>query len=256
MALGGDGGDELFAGYDPFHALKAASWYKRLTPRPLHAALRLLAARLPVSQNSMTLGFKINRTLQGLDHKDKFWSPTWIGPLSLQELEDFFNEPMDPETVYSEAIEEWDNCRQANIVDRTLQFFTRLYLTHAVLNKVDRASMLHSLEVRTPFLDIDMVDFVRKIPHQYKYRHGTTKYILKKALAPELPQAILKRKKKGFGVPVGQWFYDGVLTFSDTEVGNLNGARRLADHRAGKADHRLFLWNFWVLQKFMQRMSP
>jgi asparagine synthase (glutamine-hydrolysing) len=253
VALGGDGADELFAGYDPFHALKLAQWYQRLTPRPVHAALRLLATRLPVSQNSMSLGFKINRTLQGLDHPEKLWNPAWIGPLAFKELEDFFNEPLDPEIIYSEAIEEWDRCKQPNIIDKTLQFFTRLYLPHAVLTKVDRASMLNSLEVRTPFLDLEMVDFVRRIPHRYKYHRGTTKYLLKKALEPELPKAILQRKKKGFGVPVGQWFYDGALAFSDSGAYPMKDQKRLLEHRAGSADHRLFLWNFWVLQRFLQQ---
>ena len=70
-------------------------------------------------------------------------------------------------------------------------------LTDYMLTKVDRASMMHSLEVRAPFLDIELVDFVRRIPWQYKLRGGQTKYLLKKALEPVLPNDILYRSKKG-----------------------------------------------------------
>src|SRR5205807_6659984 len=125
-------------------------------------------------------------------------------------------QPVDIEEVYSEAIEQWDACRQTDLVDKGLQFYTKLYLQDDILVKVDRASMMHSLEVRAPFLDIELVDFVRRIPHSYKYRHGQTKYILKKALEPVLPRNILYRKKQGFGVPIGAWFKSGLLDVGTT----------------------------------------
>ena len=68
--------------------------------------------------------------------------------------------------LLAKTIEQWDACRQHDLVDRTLQFYTKLYLQDDILAKVDRASMMHSLEVRAPFLDIDLVDFVRRIPHR------------------------------------------------------------------------------------------
>jgi asparagine synthase (glutamine-hydrolysing) len=253
VALGGDGADELFAGYDPFRALKLAQWYDRLTPRPVHQAIKLLASRLPASHKNMGMHFKINRTLAGLDYPQKLWNPTWMGPLPHKELEELFEQPLEAEEIYSEAIEEWDSCKQPHLIDKTLQFFTRLYLQDSILTKVDRASMLHSLEVRAPFLDLELVEFARKIPHHYKYRQGTTKYLLKKALEPELPAAILHRKKKGFGMPVGQWFYDGALSFDSGGAYPMKNQRWLQEHQRGEKDHRLFLWNFWVLQQFLSK---
>jgi asparagine synthase (glutamine-hydrolysing) len=158
------------------------------------------------------------------------------------------------EDVYSEAIEQWDACRQPDLVDQVLQFYTKLYLQDDILVKVDRASMMHSLEVRAPYLDIELVDFVRRIPHQYKLRNGETKYLLKKALEPVLPHNILHRPKKGFGVPIGPWFRQGVLEIPDTgSWGALDPQfvrRKYADHRANNSDERAFLWNTWLLREW------
>ncbi len=257
VALGGDGADELFAGYDPFRALRAAGLYARLVPRPVHGALRLLAARLPVGHGYMAAGFRINRFLRGLSVPPRLWNPVWLGPLDPGELAELFHEPVDPEALYSEAIEVFEACPSRDMVDKTMEFYTRLYLQDDILVKTDRAGMMHSLEVRAPFLDIDLVDFVRTIPHAYKFRRGTTKYILKKALERLLPREIISRGKQGFGVPVGRWLATGALSMDGAgsrETGLAAGLdrafieARVDEHRRGVADHRLFLWNLWVLR--------
>ncbi|HEY1793729.1 MAG TPA: asparagine synthase (glutamine-hydrolyzing) [Opitutaceae bacterium] len=253
VALGGDAGDELFAGYDPFRALRTAQLYHRFLPRPIHQAIRLLAARMPVSHGNMSADFRVKRILRGLSYPPKLWLPVWMAPLGEDELSDLFMEPVDIEDVYSEAIEAWERSAQADIVDRALEFFTKLYLQDDILVKVDRASMMHGLEVRAPFLDLDLVNFARRIPWSWKFRDGETKYILKRALEPVLPREILYRAKKGFGAPIGQWFKDGELTF---EPGSLEGispavAKGLLDsHRRGRSDQRSFLWNAWIFSQW------
>jgi asparagine synthase (glutamine-hydrolysing) len=250
VALGGDAGDELFAGYDPFVALRKAELYAKLVPRPVHQAIRLLAARLPVSHRNMSFDFKLKRTLRGLSYPSKLWLPVWMASLDHSELVELFNEPVDLEEIFSEAIAAWEGCAQTDAVDRTLQYYTKLYLQDDILTKVDRATMMHGLEARAPFLDINFVDFVRRIPSAWKYRHGQTKYILKKALEAVLPADVLYRKKKGFGVPIGAWFKDGQLGLASTSPPGLNVAvmqTKLVEHRAGHADQRAFLWNAWLL---------
>jgi asparagine synthase (glutamine-hydrolysing) len=254
VALGGDGADELFAGYDPFRALAAANAYSKLMPRPMHAAVRMVMGRLPVSHVNMSFDFRVKRTLRGLSYPAHLWCPVWMGTLDPVELGELFRGPLDVESVYSEAIEEWDACKQPDLVDKVLQFYTKLYLQDDILTKVDRASMMHSLEVRAPYLDIELVDFVRRIPHRYKYRNGTTKYILKKALEKVLPREVLYRSKKGFGVPIGPWFRQGMLEPKiNGESGMLDAAlvrRKYADHRADRSDERAFLWNAWLLAEW------
>ena len=257
VALGGDGGDELFAGYDPFRALRAAELYSRLVPRPLHHAIRLVAARLPVSHENVSFDFKIKRTLMGLSYPPKLWNAVWMGAVEPRDLAQLFREPCDEEEVYSEAIEAWDRCAQPNLVDRALQFFTNLYLQDGILAKVDRASMLCSLEARSPFLDIEVVDLARRIPWQLKLRGGQTKWILKRALAPLLPREIIDRKKKGFGMPIGRWLREGKFEFDHARTfPHLDVAfaeRQHAAHMSGARDERLFLWSYWLLSQWMKR---
>ncbi len=256
VALGGDGADELFAGYDPFVALRYARLYNKLIPKPVHEGIRMLAARMPVAHRNMSFDFKVKRTLRGLSYPEKIWCPVWMGPLSPKELEDLFDTPIDHEEIYSEAIEQWEACKQTNLVDKTLQFYTRLYLQDDILVKVDRASMMNSLEVRAPYLDVELVDFVRKIPSRFKFMNGQTKYILKKALEPVLPREILYRSKKGFGIPIGQWLKNGVVNINANETfGHLNTTfirSRLSEHSCNQADHRAFLWNLWVLGEWVK----
>ena len=253
VALGGDGADELFAGYDPFLALKYAKYYNTFLPKPVHSAIALLANHLPTSHKNMSFDFKLKRTLRGLSYDKKLWNSIWLGPLSPKELNELCNEPTNIEEVYSEAIDQWDACKQKNLIDKTLQFYTKLYLQDDILVKVDRASMMNSLEVRAPFLDIDLVNLVRQIPYNYKIRNGQTKYILKKALEPILPKEILYRSKKGFGIPIGKWFKDENITITPFTQENMLQTefikKRLQEHVTGKADNRAFLWNAMLLNK-------
>jgi asparagine synthase (glutamine-hydrolysing) len=258
VALGGDGGDELFAGYDPFRALRLAQRYRRIVPVPLHRKIRSLAALAPASERNMSLDFKVKRALRGLSYPESQWNPVWLGPLEPPELEDLFNEPVRREEVFSEAISAWDQSTADNVVDKTLEFYSRFYLQDDILTKVDRASMMVSLEVRAPFLDNDVVEFARRIPHRYKYRNGQTKYLLKKALEGVLPDDIVHRKKKGFGVPLTRWLKnwrepDNALSRPMPDAAWVSSQWR--EHRSGKADHRLFLWCWIVLQSHLREAA-
>ena len=257
VALGGDGGDELFAGYDPFRALRKAELYAKLVPKPIHAGIRHLAARLPVSHENLSLDFKIKRTLMGLSYPPSLWNAVWMSALEPRDIDELFQEPTPVEELYSEAIEAWDRCAQPNIVDRALQFWTNLYLQDGILAKVDRASMLNSLEVRSPFLDIEVVDLARRIPWQLKLRGGETKWILKKALAPLLPNEIIDRPKKGFGMPIGRWLTEGKFQIDPAQTAPLLDSGFITkmwnEHRERKADHRLFLWSYWLFARWRQK---
>ena len=257
VALGGDGGDELFAGYDPFRALRKAELYAQIVPHPLHEAIRLVAARLPVSHENLSLDFKIKRTLMGLSYRPALWNAVWMSALEPRDLAQLFREPTNPEEIYSEAIEAWDHCAQPDTVDRALQFWTNLYLQDGIMAKVDRASMMNSLEARSPFLDIEFVDLARRIPWQLKLHGGQTKWILKKALAPLLPPEIIQRPKKGFGMPIGRWLREGRFEFDHAQTfPHLDVAfaeRKHAAHMSGKSDERLFLWSYWLLSQWMKK---
>ena len=245
VALGGDGADELLAGYDPFRALRYARWYEKLVPKPLHRGISMLAARMPVSHRYMSLDFRLKRTLRGLDHPAHLWLPVWMAPLAPSELDELFGAPVDLDDVYSEAIAAWDDCASNDPIERTIAFYIRLYLQDDILVKVDRASMLNSLEVRTPFLDIELVDFLRRLPSRMKLRGGTTKWILRASAKSLLPHEVLTRSKQGFALPVGAWLANGSLGAPDTVSGARAGfwQNQLLEQRTNTADHRLYLWS-------------
>jgi asparagine synthase (glutamine-hydrolysing) len=252
VVLSGDGSDELFAGYDPFRALKPAQLYSAVGSGIIHQAIRSVVDRIPVSHTNMSLDFKLKRMLRGLSYPDRYWLPAWMGPLDPEEIGELFGKKLDPEELYSEAIAAWNHPSATNDVDRATQFYVRLYLQDDILVKTDRASMFHGLEARSPFLDINVVELARRIPASYKLRGGVSKYILKEAVRGLIPDTVINRPKKGFGSPIGKWFKAGALKLHGSgQLGGLDWSwvdRRLKEHRAGKRDERGMLWCAWLLQ--------
>lgn len=247
VALGGDGGDELFAGYAPFRALRFAEIYRRMCPRVLHPAIIALADHLPVSHRYLSADFALKRFVRGVTQPPPLWIPTWMAGMDWPDMRECFGGDTDPEEIFSEAIEAWDGIHSNDPVEKATGFFIRLYLQDSVLAKVDRASMMNSLEARAPFLDVDVVNFVRRIPASLRLHGGTTKYILKEAARGLVPDRIIDRRKKGFGVPVGAWFASGDLRIDPQLMPCPSVAERLQnEHRAQRKNHKLFLWNAWV----------
>jgi asparagine synthase (glutamine-hydrolysing) len=258
VALSGDGGDELFAGYDPFAALHPAALYHATMPRGLHGGIRRLADLLPVSQANMSFDFRVRRTLMGLSYPPPLWLPVWMAPLDPKDRAALFDAPMRLEDVYDEAIGLWEQGRGKTSVDRALEFFTRFYLPDDILMKSDRAAMMCSLETRAVFLDNDLVEFCRKLPHRFKFRRGQRKYLLKKASRTLLPDAIVDRKKKGFGIPLTKWLHEFPQAPPLSAIPGINpefARNAFVRHRSGRADHRLFLWSWLSLQAFARHVA-
>ncbi len=262
VALGGDGADELFAGYDPFKALRMARLYSRVVPKSLHGAVTGLVGRIPVSHRNMSFDFKLKRFLSGLGYESSVRNPAWLGTLPPGHLSRLFGRSIDLGSVYAEAISAWEATSAKNDIDRTLQFYVEMYLQNDILTKMDRAGMLNSLEVRSPFLDINFVNLVQTIPASLKFNGRETKHILKMALSRVLPREIIVRRKKGFGIPIGQWFQQQSLRIDPDALDGLVDTefvkRIYAEHINGKADWRNFLWAHFVLEQWMRRltMSP
>lgn len=270
VTLGGDGGDELFAGYDPFRAVHPGHMYGLAVPGMVHRALvEALARLLPASTANLALDFKIARFLRGAKVEPERRLPTWMGAFSLEQLREMLpdlGQQLDPEHVYGPMISAYRRLANAGARPFTcaLDFFERFYLPDDILVKIDRAGMMHSLEVRAPFLDTALVEYVNALPNWMKYRRGETKHLLKRTLAGELglpallPRSIVYRKKKGFGIPVAQWIRGRLRSeFRRLLVDDWPEAlpmfdrraisRLLAEHTSGRRNHYKELWALWML---------
>lgn len=256
VALGGDGGDELFAGYAPFRALKAAQLYCDMLPKGLRKFILSQVNRLPASEGYLSLDFKLKRTLQGLEYPSSVWNPMWLSPLKPDEIAELMNTPVEWEEVYADAINAWQSSDADDLIGKTSEFYGRFYLQDGVLTKVDRASMMVGLEVRAPFLDNNVVEFAQRLPSNFKYRNGTTKYLLKKAMKGILPDDLLYRPKKGFGIPLTSWLKSWPVEYSGLAECNEAIVNKLYDeHKHGIKDNRLFLWNWIVLIHYQKTMQ-
>jgi asparagine synthase (glutamine-hydrolysing) len=217
----------------------------------VHLLLRRMTGVLPRATTNMSLDFKLRRALMGLSYPPHVRLPVWMSPLEPARMGALFDTPMATDELYSEAIEVWDKARAENPIDRALEFFTNFYLQDGILVKTDRAAMMVSLETRAAFLDNDVVDFCTRLPHGYKYRRGVRKFLLRRAAVGLVPDAVLTRAKKGFGVPLAGWLRQMPAA---PPLAGVPGARpawiaeRWSAARAGDEDERLLLWSWLSLQ--------
>ncbi len=227
-----------------------------------------IANNLPTSFNNISFDFKIKKFLGGFDYPKNYRHQIWLGSFDNLQKQKLFSQDVSQALSSTNTFLDIDNylgrLGDENYYNQLIYLYLKTYLMDDILVKVDRASMFNSLEVRAPFLDWHLVDFVNSLPLDYKL-HGTkTKYILKELMADKLPPEIINRKKKGFGIPMAEWLTKQVrplmlelLSKDRIERDNLfdyNYIKVLTDdHLSKKKDNRKLLWTLMVFQMWQDK---
>jgi asparagine synthase (glutamine-hydrolysing) len=207
VVLNGDGGDELLGGYSRYHHLPVdrlvPHLYKLCTPEQLLGLIRKFPVRATLLAR---IRERVERICQPFSHTymDRicYFSP--------EEKDELYTRGFRDQVKKDDSLDlltDWfQQIKASDLLDQLLGVDTMSYLADDLLVKVDRATMAHGLEARSPLLDHQLVEFCAALPVEYKIRSGETKYLLKAVMRDRLPASILERPKMGFGVPIDQWF--------------------------------------------------
>ncbi len=262
VALGGDGGDELFAGYPMYRGHRWAENYAKIPGVLRSRLIEPMVGLLPVKTKNLSFDYKATRFVTGTKYDPVARHHIWFGSFNPAEQQMLLTSDVLGKTdadVYRAARLMSDECDSSDLVERMQNLDTRLYLAEDILTKVDRASMAVSLEVRAPFLDPRVAEFAASLPANYKLRGRKTKYILKRAIKDLLPPFVARRGKKGFGVPVAEWLKEKLRPLArdllspervrKAGVFNPEYVTRLQDeHERGVANHRKLLWTLLMFE--------
>lgn len=210
VALTGDGGDELFGGYDTYAAQRLAQRLERLAPRQAFSVLDRLVSLWPPGEKKKGLVNKVRRFLHGLTHAPAAighyrWM-TFLDPASKRGLYGpALQTALTATDVYAPVRDRLRGLSGDDWLNRQLFADLSIYLADDILVKVDRMSMATSLETRAPFLDVDVMELAFSFPGDLKLRGGVRKFVLKQAMHGVLPPRVLTRAKEGFSIPMKNW---------------------------------------------------
>ena len=258
VALSGEGADELFGGYPTYLGHRVAPWYCN-SPGWLRRLLRQAVDKLPVYQGrKVPLEYLLRRFMASAEEpvckRHLSWFGTGLGMALTAECRESL----------AESLPRFPS--GGDDVKRAALFDYRTYLPDNLLTKVDRATMLSSLEARAPYLDTDVTRFALALDSSLKVRRSTTKWLLKSVARRWLPRSIVNRRKGGLTVPIAQWLNGGLRQ----EVDRLLAAvqlERLAviqpgviqqlvtEHRTGRANHGRAIWTLLMLTYWRERWA-
>ena len=262
VALGGDGSDELLAGYPTFISEKLAPLLAWM-PAQMVQGLQKMVNFLPASDQNISLDFKLRQFLKGFESSKRFRHSQWLGSFSISEKKNLWNKDLAYKIPHQNTLKVVDEYAKRGSEQELIYMYLKTYLQDDILVKVDRASMMNSLEVRAPFMDVNVVDFLNRLPYEYKLKGFKGKHLLKETMRGKLPEDIIDRPKKGFGIPVSLWLKNELKDLChdllSKEVIESQGLfdypyveRLKQNHFKGRQNNRKELWNLMVFQLWRQ----
>jgi asparagine synthase (glutamine-hydrolysing) len=262
VVLNGDGGDESFAGYDRYLVHRMLCHGDKI-PRRFWHTLAAVTRHLPRAWQQRQPLKRLAKAAELLAQVPERRYLRWFGLVTPEERQNLYTEAFsatvgasDPEALFVEVFGQSD---AEDWTDAALDADVHLYLTDDLLVKMDRATMAHSLEARSPFLDHSLMEFVASLPASFKLAGRNKKYLLKAALRGALPDVVLDRPKMGFSAPITHWFrdelremaYDVLLSSTTLQRGYFRKqamTQLLDEHCTGQRDHAKLLWQLLVLE--------
>lgn len=269
VALSGDGGDELFAGYERYQALWLSRHLQRLFPFHRLPGIGLIQ-RLPDSNKQRSLIRRGKRFLEAFGQPTARRYLNWlqIFPESMRGslYTDDFARSLPNADPFDFLDSVWQRSHGRDVVSQASMSDVLSYLPCDLCTKVDIASMAHGLEVRQPLLDHRIVEFAGSLPVRHKFRGRRGKLILQDTFGSMIPASIFTRKKMGFGIPIGGWFRDELkpmvhdtLLAKDAKIApffNRDVVTELVrSHQASEHNHGYRLWNLLILEKWLRRWT-
>ncbi|NOT47733.1 MAG: asparagine synthase (glutamine-hydrolyzing) [Acidobacteria bacterium] len=262
VVLSGDGGDELFAGYERYVVDRNRDKFASV-PAVFRNGVRRVSAALPHAARGKN--FLHNVSLDSVDRYIDSIS-AFNGPRKALLYSGELRESLNGRTSAGDKVfQSYGNKSELpDAIARLLYLDSKTYLPGDILTKVDRMTMANSLEARVPLLDHELIEFVATMPSTLKMKGTETKYILKKAMEGIVPDEILYREKQGFGVPIGEWINDQLRERINDDLADSRTTGRghfdgnyvntlLKEHAAGRRDHANSLWMLWMLELWFRR---
>ena len=268
VVLGGDGGDELFGGYQTFQAEYFVGWYRKIPPYLRKNLIERIISAIPMRDEDFDALFFLRRFVGGIENNNFHTHQNWSAAFNKEDRTRLFKgeiwERLKAENEFNDVDRYIDEIETGNDRQKLLYMYMRTHLMDKVMVKVDRASMAHALEVRAPFLDYHLVDFVNTLPYQFKVKGLTTKYILKQLMKNLLPESVISKPKRGFNIPLSSWLRTDLKYFCDAVISkekidalgvfNYPYIEKIkAEHFKGVKNNSRKLWTLLVLCLWYER---
>jgi len=255
VALGGDAADEMLAGYNTFKAAEIMKYICFLKLNKMNPLLNSILSKFRFKFGNMNTMFNLSRFLRFIDSNLALMHPSWISPLSINYINELFKSNTSKEEIFSESIELWEK-EKLNTIDNSIEFYTKIFLPNQILTKTDRLSMMNSLEIRSPFLDYELVNTFKNIPSNFKLKNNISKYILKKTFESLYGNKFTYRTKMGFTTPLSEWFTNQNSITVNSKL--LKDSQKLITeklniHKKNNENNRIFLWNIINLDNFLSK---
>lgn len=277
VALAGDGGDELFAGYITFQAVDWFMKYARIPQQFFHLALFLIKLFYIRKNSYMSIYFKLKQFIRGISCKDAVRLPAWLSTAAPGQIQKLYNssflrehigtQPIDHSFLFEPSMQHSKKVENQNLEHIMLYQYQKYFLPEFVLGHTDRASMACSLEVRCPILDKNIIEFANALPLHLKVKGKEIKKILFHLMdGNKFPHQVTRHKKQGFTFPVAAWLRtkiknetDRLREFIHADNGNMWNRdyihKLLDEHESNKDNHYRILWNLIVYSKWWKKYN-